>query len=135
MIPELLLVVRRHFLHELKQFVVTACRALALLARHVDSHHRGQAFDGFHEVHVVVLHEETQRGAMFAAAETVIKPFRRADRKRRGFFVVKRAAGLELAARFLELYAAADHLDDIRPGDQIVDEVLWYQAAHNLYNA
>jgi hypothetical protein len=43
---------------------------------------------------------------------------------------VKRAAGFEFAAGFLELYAVAKHLDDICSRDQIVYKVLWYQAAH-----
>ena len=72
---------------------------------------------------------------MLAAAEAVVEALCRADRERRGFLVMKRAAGLELAPRFLELYPPADDFHDICPGDQIVDEVLWYQTAHNLYNA
>jgi hypothetical protein len=47
---------------------------------------------------------------------------------------VKRAARLEFTACFLELYAAAEHLHDIGSRDQIVNEVLWYQAAHNMIN-
>jgi hypothetical protein len=64
----------------------------------------------------------------------MVEALRRANGERRGFLVVKRAAGLEFAASFLELDAAAKHLNDICSRDQIVDEVLWYQAAHNIVN-
>jgi hypothetical protein len=37
---------------------------------------------------------------------------------------VKRAARFEFPARFLELYPAADNLDDIGARNQIVDKVL-----------
>jgi hypothetical protein len=42
--------------------------------------------------------------------------------------------GLEFSSCFLELDAAAKHLDDIRPCDQVVDKVLWNQAAHIRIN-
>ena len=43
---------------------------------------------------------------------------------------MERAAGLVLAAGALELHAAADHLDDVGPGDQLVDEVRGDAAGH-----
>jgi len=42
-----------------------------------------------------------------------------------------RAAGLVLAPGFLQLHAAADHLDDVGPGDEFVDEMLG-DAGHGL---
>ena len=50
---------------------------------------------------------------MRTAAEAMIKALVRADRKRRGFFVMKRTASLVLPPGFLELNAAADNLDDV----------------------
>ena len=47
---------------------------------------------------------------------------------------MKRATGFEFAPGFLELYAATEHLDDICSRDQIVDKMLWYQAAHIILN-
>jgi hypothetical protein len=46
------------------------------------------------------------------------------------FLVVERAAGLVLAPGFLQLHAAADHLDDVGAGDELVDEMLGDAAGH-----
>jgi hypothetical protein len=54
----------------------------------------------------------------------VIELLFRADPERGGFLVVEWAAGLVFAAGFLELHARADHLHDVRAGDQLVDEAL-----------
>jgi hypothetical protein len=62
---------------------------------------------------MVMFHQEPERGAMRTAAEAMIKALVRADRKRRGFFVMKRTASLVLPSGFLELNAAADNLDDV----------------------
>ena len=61
---------------------------------------------------------------MGAAAEAVIELLVDADPERRRLFVVKRAAGFVLATGFLQLHAAADHLDDVGAGDEFVDEML-----------
>ena len=77
-----------------------------------------------------MLHQKSERRAVRTAAEAMIKALVRADRKRRGFLVMKRAASLVLPAGFLELYAAADHLDDVGTIDQIVDEFLRDTTGH-----
>jgi len=66
---------------------------------------------------------------VFAAAKTVVKLLRRADRERRRFFVVKRAASLELATGFFQRDARGDDLDDVGACDHLVDKVLG-NAAH-----
>ena len=94
----------------------------------------GQALDRLNEAHVIEFHQEANRRAVRAAAEAVIETLARADGKRRRFFVMKRAAGLEFAARFLELHAPANDLDDVGAGDQIVDEILRNQSGHSVLN-
>jgi hypothetical protein len=59
-----------------------------------------------------------------AAAEAVEELLVDADPERRRLLVVERAAGLVLAPGLLQLHAAADHLDDVGAGDELVDEVL-----------
>jgi hypothetical protein len=39
---------------------------------------------------------------------------------------MERTASLVFPAGFLELYLATEHLDDICPRNQIVDEMPWY---------
>ena len=67
---------------------------------------------------------------MRAAAEAVVELLVRAHGERRRLLVVERAAGLVLAPGALQLHAAADHLDDVGAGDQLVDEVLGDAAGH-----
>ena len=67
---------------------------------------------------------------MRAAAEAVVELLVRAHPERRRLLVVERAAGLALAAGFLELHAAADQLHDVGARDQLVDEGLRDPAGH-----
>src|SRR6185437_14809589 len=59
-----------------------------------------------------------------ATPEAMIELLLRAHPEGGGFLVVEGAAGLVLAARFLQLHARADDLHDVRAGDQLVDEAL-----------
>ena len=117
--------------HELVERLIGAARACvrAALVRHLEPQARGELLDRLGEGHVIVLHEEAEHGAVRAAAEAVIELLVRAHPERRRLLVVERAAGLELAARLLQLHARADDLHDVRAGDQLVDEVLG-DAAH-----
>src|SRR6185312_16427279 len=56
--------------------------------------------------------------------EAMIELLLRAHPEGGGVLVVEGAAGLVLAARFLQLHARADDLHDVRAGDQLVDEAL-----------
>jgi hypothetical protein len=67
---------------------------------------------------------------MRTAAEAVVKTLAGAHGKGRGLFIVERATRLEFTARFFELNAFADNLDDIRASDQVVDKILRYQSGH-----
>ena len=131
MIPQALAEKQRHFA---QQFVQRRAgrrrRARRLVPRHLHTVQRCQFLHGVDEFEVIVFHQKTERCAMRTAAEAVIKALVRADRKRRGFFVMKRTAGLVLPAGFLELYAAADELDDVGTVDQLVDEFLRDATGH-----
>ena len=83
------------------------------------------------EIQPVVFHQESERRAVGAAAEAVIEALVRADGEGGRLLAVKRAAGLVLAARLLELDARADDLDDVRSLHQLVDEVLWNARSHD----
>ena len=123
-----------HGVEERKQLVIAACRFVAFVARDLYAHRVGEAFDRLDETHVIVFHQETDRGAVRAAAEAVVETLGGTHRKRRRLFIVERAAGLELAARLLELHAATDDLDDIRAGNQVVDKILGDQSGHTDVN-
>ena len=76
---------------------------------------------------------ENRAGILFgndSSAKAVIEAFVRTYVKRRRFFIVKRAARLELPAGFLQLDPLADNLDDVRASDQIVNEILRDQSGH-----
>ena len=110
--------------HQGKKFIVAASGAIALVPRDVDTHHAREGLYGLDKTHVVKLHEETDRGAVRATAEAMIKTFIWTDRERRCLFVVERAAGFELAACFFELDASPEDLDDVRSRDQVVNKIL-----------
>ena len=104
---------------------------MLFFARHFEADARGQILDGFDEAQVIVLHQEAERRAVRAAAEAVIELLVRHDREGRRFLAVKRAAGLEFLALLFQRHAAADQLDDVGAGDQLVDEVLWNASGHD----
>ena len=112
--------------HRHVEFVVRVGRARgrAALARYFEAGSRREIFDRLDEAEVIVFHDEAEHGAVGAAAEAVIELLVDADPERRRLFVVKRTAGLVLAAGLLQLHAAADHLDDVGTGDEFVDEML-----------
>src|SRR4029079_8193469 len=104
----------------------------ASFARYVEAESSGQLFDGLGERELVVFHEETQRGAVRAAAEAVIELLDRAHPERRGFLVMERAAGAIFTAGLLELDARPDELDDVRTRGEVVDEALGNAAGHTV---
>ena len=70
---------------------------------------------------------------MLAAAEAVIEALGWTDCERRCFFVVKRAAGFVLAARFLERYTVSHNLNNIGASDKVVDEGLRYAPTVRIF--
>jgi len=75
------------------------------------------------KAHVLVFHQETERGAVCAAAEAVVELLGRADREGGCFFAVKGAAGLVVLPSFLQRHAPIDDVDDVDAGKQGVDEI------------
>ena len=107
-------------------------RTLSFIPRHVDAHRAGEALDCLNEAHMVVFHQETERRAMGTATEAVIETLGRTHRKGRRFLVMERTVRLKLASCFFKLNALAYYLYDIGACDQVVNEMLGYQAAHLL---
>ena len=98
-----------------------------LLAAFFGHHHAQILREVFHrldEAEPRILHQKTDCRAMRAATEAVIKLLGLADRKRRGFFGVKRAAGSIIRARAFQLHMAVNHIDNIDAIEQILDERL-----------
>ena len=112
------------------QVLVRPRRGIAAFARDLETGARRELLHGLDEAEMVELHDEAERRTVRAATKAVIELLVRAHRERRRLLVVKRAAGLVLAARALELHAAADHLDDVGACDQLVDEMLRDAAGH-----
>ncbi len=123
---ELGLVVGSGARHDLDQraglawlFVVeTASFAL----RHAHPGAAGQFLDGVDEAHALVFHDEADGRTVRAAAEAVVELLGRADREGRRFLVVEGAAGGIVGARLLERHVAIHQVDDVHPGQQILNE-------------
>ena len=109
------------------QFVVGT---RAALAGNLDAGDRRERLDRSHELQPVVLHQERQRRAGRATTEAVIELLFRIDAERRGLFVVKRTQRLKVAAGLAQRHARVDHVDDVDPRQQIVDERLGNPAGH-----
>ena len=105
---------------ELARF--TRLVALAGVAGHFHAHALGQFLDRVEELEAVVVHQEADRGAVRAAAEAVVELLGRRHRERGRTFVVERTPRRILPPLPLERHARTHHLDDIRPGEQVVDE-------------
>ena len=104
--------------------------ALQGLAGHFESYALREVGDGVEELHLLVLHEKADHGAVRAAAEAMIELLVGTYPEGGGLFVVERAACLEFAPGFLERHACADDFDDVGARDDFVDERLWNAAGH-----
>ena len=82
----------------------------------------GQLLDRVDEAEARILHQETDRRAVRAAAEAVVELLGRADREGGRFFVVERAAGGEVGAGFFERDVAVDQIDDVYAVQQFLNE-------------
>ena len=91
-------------------------------ARDFESGAARQFLDGLYELHVFVIHQEGDGGAMFTATKTMVELFDLADGEGGGLFTVERAAGLVFTAGLFQGYAAIDDLDNIRAVKQFVDK-------------
>jgi len=93
-------------------------------ARHRESGVARELLDRVGKGLAPVLHQEADRGAVYAATEAVIELLGRAYRERRRLFAVKRTAGAEIGAGLLERYVAIDDVDDVDPGQQRLYEIV-----------
>lgn len=84
-----------------------------LLLLDLDAVSFGHHLQGFGIGDVLVLHQERDGIAAFAAAEAFIYPLRGRHDERRGFLVVERAAGLIVHTLALERDVLADNIHDI----------------------
>ncbi len=90
--------------------------------RHLHAGAGGEVLDGIDEAEALVFHDEADRRAVRAAAEAVVELLGRADREGRRFFVVEGAAGGVVGAGFLERHVAVHQVDDVDPGQQILNK-------------
>ena len=112
-----------------------AAGAPAALARHLQPQAAGEVLDRLHEVHVLVLHEKADGGAVGPAAEAVVELLLGADGEGGRLLGVEGAAGDELAPGLLQRHVVADHVDDVDAGEELVDEVLRDAAGHGVLPA
>ncbi|MNT98032.1 hypothetical protein D3C72_2405170 [compost metagenome] len=69
-----------------------------------------------------MVHQKTDRVAVFAAAKAVVELLGGADAERGRFFTMERAQPHVIGTAFFQLYIAAHHIDDIDAGEQFLDE-------------
>ncbi len=84
----------------------------------------------FHELELVVVHQEVDSIAVRPAAEAVVKLFFTVDGERRGFFVMERTARVKIFALLFQLYPRIDQIDDVGSGKQIANKYAWNSSSH-----
>src|SRR5574339_902136 len=94
----------------------------------------GQLLDRLDEIEMVVLHQKTDSCTVRAATEAMIELLGGTDAEGGGLLVVKRAAGDVIAPSLFQGDACVNDLDDIRAGEEIIDEVLRDPACHGPSN-
>ncbi len=97
---------------------------LSGLARYLDSRDRGKLFHRRDEVEPFVFHQEADRVAAGAAAEAVVELLVGVDAEGGAFLVVEGAERGVVLARFAQVHAGIDHVDDIDALEQVIDELL-----------
>ena len=134
MAAQRLLVEDGRFLEEAEQGLVpvftAASAASPFLARDLEADGAGEVLHRLREVDVLVVHQEAEGIAAGAAAEAVVELLLGVHREGRRLLVVEGAAGAVVLAGLLQLHPAVDHVDDVDPLEQVVQEVLRYAAGH-----
>ena len=98
--------------------------ATGIVFGYLETHALGEAFHGFAEIEPLVIHDKTQRVAAGTAAKAVVKLPLGVYRERGCFFVMERAAGAVVFARFFEFYAPINDLDDIKAIQKVIEKCL-----------
>ena len=104
--------------------------SVACFIRHFEVVHGGQLFDRFHELELVVVHQEVDSIAVRPAAEAVVKLFFTVDGERGGFFVMERTARVKIFALLFQLYPGIDQIDDVGARQQVIDKYSWDSSSH-----
>ncbi len=104
--------------------------SVACFIRYFEVVHGGQLFDRFHELELVVVHQEVDSIAVRPAAEAVVKLFFTVDGERGGFFVMERTARVKIFALLFQLYPRIDQIDDVGSGKQIANKYTWNSSSH-----
>ena len=92
--------------------------------RHLHPYPRRQLLDGLDEPQSGVLHEKANGCPMRTATEAMVELLGRADGKRGGLFVMKRAAGSIVGPRFTQRNIPIDKINDLDSMEQLLDERL-----------
>ena len=112
----------------LGRLVVGAPRIVAPASRadlaHVDSAARAHVLDGVDEAHPPVLHQEGEDVAGFARREIVEERLGGDHVEGGGLLLLEGAESPELPPRLPELDELADDPDDVRPGADLLDDVV-----------
>ena len=105
---------------------LSACAVLGrgLVLGHLHAKLLGQVIDRFDKAHAGMVHQKTNRIAVFAAAKTVVELLGRADRKRGRFFAMKRAQAHVIGAAFFQLHIAPNDVHDIGAREQLLNKGL-----------
>ena len=74
-----------------------------------------------------MLHDEADGIAAFATTKTFINLFAWRYRKRRGFFIVKRAQAQVAGTPFFQFYKLADNINNIDATEYLLYGILTYQ--------
>ena len=117
---------RRHGedLGQVGRFLAPPGLAGTLLARDIQAGIAGQLLDRVGERLPAIFHQEADGGAMSATAEAMVELLGGTDAERGRLLAVERAAGHVVGAGLLERDVAVDHLDDVDPSEQRLDEIV-----------
>ena len=96
----------------------------------IDTLLSSQLFYRLDELHMLVLHQETDGRAMGTATEAVVELFGRTDGKGGGLFVVEGTTGLVFASGLFQRHARVDDIDNVDASDQIINKGLWNSSRH-----
>ncbi len=88
--------------------------AAGVIFGYFKAHALRKALDRLAEIEPLVVHHEPKRVTPGATTKAVVELPLGVHREGRRFLVVKGAAGAVVLARFLELHAAINDLDDIK---------------------
>lgn len=103
--------------------------SVACFIRHFEVVHGGQLFDRFHELELVVVHQEIDSIAVRPAAEAVVNCFSPLTVKE-GFFRYGTDSTRENFALLFQLYPRIDQIDDVGSGKQIANKYTWNSSSH-----